>query len=66
MNWQRAKINCSGEAITETLSAGIAGLAMAAPREQREFLRLFGVWANNGLRAGLLNLAARGGFLELE
>ena len=58
VNWQRAITSGSGEAITENLSAAITGFSIAAPRERREFLQLFGVWANSGFWAGLRDLAA--------
>ena len=66
VNWQKSVLCGSGEAIIEMLNAAITGFALTVPRERREFLRLFGVWANNEFRAGLRDLAARGGFLELE
>ena len=66
VNWQKSVLSGSGEAIIEMLNAAITGFALTVPRERREFLRLFGVWANNEFRAGLRDLAARGGFLELE
>ena len=66
VNWQKYILSGSGEAIIEMLNAAITGFALTVPRERREFLRLFGVWANSEFRAGLRDLAARGGFLELE
>ena len=66
VNWQKSILSGSGEAIIEMLNAAITGFALTVPRERREFLRLFGVWANSEFRAGLRDLAARGGFLELE
>ena len=66
VNWQRSILSGSGDAINEMLSAAITGFSLTVPREKREFLRLFGVWANNEFRAGLRDLAARGGFLELQ
>ena len=65
-NWQRSVLSGSGECIIEMLSAAITGFSLTVPRERREFLRLFGVWANSEFRAGLRDLAARGGFLEIE
>ena len=66
VNWQRSVISCSGECKNEMFSAAITGYSITTPRERREFLQLFGVWANSEFRAGLRNLAARGGFLEFE
>ena len=66
VNWQKSILSGSGEAIIEMLNAAITGFALTVPRERREFLRLFGVWANNEFRAGLRDLAARGGFLERD
>ena len=66
VNWQRSVLSGSGECIIEMLSAAITGFSLTVPRERREFLRLFGVWANSEFRAGLRDLAARGGFLELK
>ena len=66
VNWQKSILSGSGEAIIEMLNAAITGFALTVPRERREFLRLFGVWANNEFPAGLRDLAARGGFLDLE
>ena len=66
VNWQKSILSGSGEAIIEMLNAAITGFALTVPRERREFLRLFGVWANSEFRAGLRDLAARGGFLQLE
>ena len=66
VNWQRSILSGSGVAIIEMLSAALTGFSLTVPRERREFLRLFGVWANSDFRAGLRDLAARGGFLELE
>ena len=65
-NWQKAVLSGSGECIIELLSAAITGYSITTARERREFLRLFGVWANSEFRAGLRELAARGGFLDLE
>ena len=66
VNWQKSILSGSGEAIIEMLNAAITGFALTVPRERRKFPRLFGVWANSEFRAGLRDLAARGGFLELE
>ena len=66
VNWQKSILSGSGEAIIEMLNAAITGFSLTVPRERREFLRLFGVWANSEFRAGLRDLAARGGFLELK
>ena len=66
VNWQKSILSGSGEAIIEMLNAAITGFSLTVPRERREFLRLFGVWVNTEIRAGLRDLAARGGFLELE
>ena len=66
VNWQRSVLSGSGEAIIEMLSAAVTGFSITTPRERREFFRLFGVWANSEFRAGLRNLAARRGLLELE
>ena len=66
VNWQKSILCGSGEAIIEMPNAAITGFALTVPRERREFLRLLGVWANSEFRAGLRDLAARGGFLELE
>ena len=66
VNWQKSILSGSGEAIIEMLNAAITGFALTVPRERREFLRLFRVWVNSEFRAGLRDLAARGGFLELE
>ena len=65
-NWQRSVLSGSGECIIEMLSAAVTGFSITVPRERREFLWLFGVWANSEFRVGLRDLAARGGFLELE
>ena len=65
-NWQRSVLSGSGECIIEMLSAAITGFSLTVPRERREFLRLFGVWANSEFRSGLRDLAARGGFLDLD
>ena len=65
VNWQKSILSGSGEAINEMLNAAITGFSQTVPSERREFLRLFGVWANSEFRAGLRDLAARGGFLEL-
>ena len=65
-NWQWSVLSGSGECIIEMLSAAVTGFSITVPRERREFLRLLGVWANNEFRAGLRDLAARGGLLELE
>ena len=62
VNWQKSILSGSGEAIIEMLNAAITGFALTVPRERREFLRLFGVWANNEFRAGLRDLAARVAF----
>ena len=66
VNWQRAVLSASVEVIVVKLSAGITGFSLTAPRERREFLRLFGVWANAKFRAGLRDLALRCGFLDLD
>ena len=66
INWQRAVLSGSGEVIIEQLSAAITGFSLTSPRERREFLRLFGVWVNAEFRAGFRDLAARGGFLDLD
>ena len=66
VNWHRAILSGSGEAIVEMLTAAITGLSRAVPRERWEFHRLFGVWANSEFGADLRILAARGGFQELE
>ena len=66
VNWQKSILSGSGETIIEMLNAAITGFALTVPRERREFLRLLGVWANIEFRVGLRDLAARGGFLELE
>ena len=66
INWQRAVLSGSGEVIIEQLSAAITGFSLTSPRERREFLRLFGVWANAEFRAGFRDLACRGGFLDLD
>ena len=65
-NWQKAVLSGSGECIIEMLSAAITGYSITTARERREFLRLFGVWANSEFRAGLRDLAARSGFLDLD
>ena len=65
-NWQKSILSGSGEVIIEMLNAAITGFSLTVPRERREFLRLFGVWANSEFRAGLRDLAARGGFLDLD
>ena len=65
-NWQKAVLSGSGECIIEMLSAAITGYSITTARERREFLRLFGVWANSEFRAGRRDLAARGGFLDLD
>ena len=65
VNWQKSILSGSGEAIIEMLNAAITGFSLTVPRERREFLRLFGVWANSEFRAGIRDLAARCGFLEL-
>ena len=57
INWQRAVLIGSGEGIMEQMSAAITGFSTTSPRERREFLRLFGVWANAELRAGFRDLA---------
>ena len=66
LNWQKAVLSGSGECIIEMLSAAITGYSTTTARERREFLRLFGVWANSEFRAGLRDVAARGGFLDLD
>ena len=66
INWQRAVLSGSGEVIIEQLSAAITGFSLTSPRERREFLRLFGIWANAEFRAGFRDLACRGGFLDLD
>ena len=66
VNWQKSILSGSGEAIIEMLNAAITGFSLTVPRERREYLRLFGVWANSEFRAGLRDLPTRGGFLELE
>ena len=66
LNWQQSILSGSGEAIIEMLSAAITGFSVTTPRERRQFLRLIGVWPNAEFRAGLRDLAARGGFPELE
>ena len=66
VNWQKSILSGSGEVIIEMLNAAITGFSLTVPRERREFLRLFGVWANSEFRAGLRDLAARGGFLDLD
>ena len=66
VNWQRSVLSGSGECIVEMLLAAITGYSITTARERREFLRLFGVWANSEFRAGLRDLAARGGILKLE
>ena len=66
INWQRAVLSGSGEVIIEQLSAAITGFSLTSPRERREFLRLFGVWANAEFRAVFRDLAGRGGFLNLD
>ena len=66
VNWQEAVLSDSGVCIIEQLSAAITGFSITTARERREFLRLFGVWAILEFRAGLRDLAALGGFLELE
>ena len=66
LNWQKAVLSGSGECIIEQLSAAVTGFSLAVPRERREFLRLVGVWPNAEFRAGLRELAARGGFLDLD
>ena len=65
-NWQKAVLSGSGECIIELLSAAITGYSITTAGERREFLRLFGVWPNSEFRAGLRDLAARGGFLDLD
>ena len=65
-NWQKAVLSGSGECIIEIISAATTGYSITTPRERREFLRLFGVWANSEFRAGLRDLAARGGCLDLD
>ena len=66
LNWQQSILSGSGEAIIEMLSAAITGFSVTTPRERREFLRFIGVWPNAEFRAGLRDLAARGGFLDLD
>ena len=66
VNWQKAVLSSSGECIIEQLSAAITGFSITTARERREFLRLLGVCANSEFRVRLRDLAARGGFLELE
>ena len=65
-NWQKTVLGGSGECIIEMLSAAITGYSITTARERREFLRLFGVWANSEFRAGLRDLAVRVGFLDLD
>ena len=65
-NWQKAVLSGSGECIIEMLSEAITGYSITTARKRREFLRLFGVWANSEFRAGLRNLVARGGILDLD
>ena len=66
VNWQRSVLSGSRECKIEMLSAAIIGYSITTDRERREFLRLFGAWANVEFRAGLRDLAAGGGFLRLE
>ena len=66
LNWQKAVLGGSGECIIEQLSAAITGFSITTARERREFLRLFGVWPNSEFWAGLRDLAARSGFLDLN
>ena len=66
LNWQKAVLSGPGECIIEQLSAAVTGFSLIVPRERREFLRLFGVWANSEFWAGFLDLAARSGFLDLD
>ena len=66
VNWQLTVLSGSGECIIEMLSAAFTGYSITTARERKEFLWLFGVRATSDFRAGLRNLAARGGFLELE
>ena len=65
-NWQKAVLSGSGECIIEIISAATTGYSITTPRERREFPRLFGVWANSEFRAGLRDMAARGGCLDLD
>ena len=65
-NWQRAVLSGSGEVTVFQLPSAITGYSNTSPRERRKFLRLFGVWANSEFRAGLRDLACRGGFLDLD
>ena len=66
VNWQQAVLSGSGEGKIEMLSAAVFRYSITTPREKREFLRLFGVWAKSEFRSGLRNLAARGGLLDLD
>ena len=66
VNWQQAVLSPSGEVITFELLAAITGFSLTTPRERREFLLLIGVWPNEEFRAGLRDLACRGGFLDLD
>ena len=66
LNWQRAVLCGSGECIIGMSSAANTGYSVTTPRQRREFLRPFGVWANSEFRAGLRDLATRGGFLDRD
>ena len=66
VNWQQAVLSPSGGVIKFELSAAFTGFSLSTPRERREFLRLIGVWPNEEFRAGLRDLACRGGFLDLD
>ena len=66
VNLHRAILSGSEEVIIEQLSAAITGFCITSPRERRELLRLFGVWANAKFQAGFRDLACWGGFLNLD
>ena len=66
VNWQQVVLSPSGEVINFESSAAITGFSLTTPRERSEFLRLTGVWPNEEFRAGLRDLACRGGFVDLD
>ena len=64
-NWQKVVLSAS-EKLIEQSGAALTGYNITTPPHRREFLRLFGVWANSEFREGLRELALRGGFLDLD
>ena len=66
VNWQRAVFCAPVDVILFKVSSALTGFSLAVLLERREFLRFFNVWAAAEIRAGLRDLAARGGILDLD